>query len=87
MRWLATYKNDDVRVIKRFLFIPCRLANEWRWLETAYIKETYYMGTWLEKQWVSYDEYMIYTVEQAMKSFNISSETVSDFKNAYALTN
>lgn len=62
MRWLATYKNDDVRVIKRFLLIPCRLANEWRWLETAYIKETYYMGSWLEKQWVSHDEYIAYVV-------------------------
>ena len=71
MKWISKYKDDDVRVIERFLLIPWKLGNEWRWLETAYIKEVYYSSTWLEKRWATHEEYMAYTVEQAMKYFNL----------------
>lgn len=87
MKWLAKYKDNDVRVIKKFLLIPWKLDNEWRWLEYAYIKESYYMSMWSEKRWATHEEYMAYTVKQAMKYFNISPEIVADFKHAYLSTN
>ena len=41
MRWKASLELDQgaMRIIKRFLFLPVCLEDEWRWLETAYIKQ------------------------------------------------
>lgn len=78
MKWLSKYKDDDIRVIKRFLFIPWKLGNEWRWLESAYIREVYYIDGWLEKRWASREDYMSYTLQQALKYLNITPEMVSE---------
>lgn len=40
-----TYEVGDTRTVNRFLIIPKRLRNEWRWLERATIEQTYYKYT------------------------------------------
>jgi len=40
MRWLSDPLKDrynETRVIRKFLFFPCTLENETRWLEFSYI--------------------------------------------------
>lgn len=59
--------NDEVRVIKRFLFFPrninsCGVFNERRWLKTAYIVQAHkifgYDGDmWFDVRWATEDEY------------------------------
>ena len=83
MKWTVKYKDDNVRIIKKFLLIPWRLGNEWRWLETAYIWEKYYKYCWLDKEWSTYQDYMSYKLEQAMKDYHISPEAVADFQAVY----
>jgi len=36
----AAYRNDhySADVIKKFLWTPLLIGNEWRWLETAYVE-------------------------------------------------
>lgn len=61
MRWKTKPKNNKVgekRVLEAFLFIPVKIGNEWRWLETAKIeqelKESYvydYSMVHREKYW------------------------------------
>ena len=36
MRWFKK-KKGDVRIKEKFLFLPCRIGNEVRWLERAKI--------------------------------------------------
>ena len=82
MKWLAKYKDGDVRIIKKFLVFPWKLDDEWRWLEYAYIKECYYMSMWLEKRWSTYGEYLHYKLEKALVNFNLTPEMISsDFKS------
>ncbi|UUV47066.1 hypothetical protein [Bacillus phage vB_BanS-Thrax5] len=46
----------DIRVIKRFLFLPRRIRGEIRWLEVAHIKQQvikkYTWGLSKEKGWI-----------------------------------
>jgi hypothetical protein len=46
MRW-KRYKQNDIRVIKRFLIIPTTIEYEVRWLEFAYIKQLYDGHKWV----------------------------------------
>ncbi len=41
MRWPSKKipQKGDIRVIKKFLFLPKCLDDEWRWLEIARIKQ------------------------------------------------
>ena len=42
MRWRRP-KAGDTRIVKRFLFFPCTLKNETRWLEFANILQIYFI--------------------------------------------
>ena len=50
MKWFKK-KKGDVRIKEKFLFLPCRIGNEVRWLERAKIyqevKEGYASGPYL----------------------------------------
>ena len=58
MKWQnsAHPKDGDTRVVTRFLFLPCRIENESRWLEIASVKQEYvwgwYEGWWVNTEWV-----------------------------------
>ena len=62
MRWQARPElvGDEIRVVRRFLFIPMCLGGEWRWLEHAGIKQMYDVpdyadmgeGGWKNMEWV-----------------------------------
>ena len=45
MRWMMKEKDypnkGDIRIIKRFAFLPIRIGAEKRWLETVYIEQRY----------------------------------------------
>jgi hypothetical protein len=51
----------DIRIIETFLWLPLRIGNETRWLETAYIKQIYteittpkyHRRLWLETEFVN----------------------------------
>ena len=50
----------EYRWVKRFLWWPKLLGNEWRWLEWAYIKQMYYpkpfANAWSDKAWATEEE-------------------------------
>jgi len=50
-------KHLDRRIIKKFLWLPKKLQNEWRWLETAEIGQTYFRqnfdGGWESEEWAN----------------------------------
>lgn len=48
MRWKkeAPPKHGDIRVIRRFLFLPRTINNERRWLEFAHIYQRWDDGQW-----------------------------------------
>lgn len=50
MRWYKSV-GGDIRIITRFLLIPRCIKGQWRWLETAKIKQTY-DTRWCEPMWV-----------------------------------
>ncbi|BAO04988.1 uncharacterized protein CBO05P1_269 [Clostridium botulinum B str. Osaka05] len=52
MRWKKPQVND-IRIIKRFLFLPKEIHNEYRWLEIAYIKQECVQGFWIDTEWLS----------------------------------
>lgn len=56
MKWRKPQVND-IRVIKKFLFIPKEIHNEYRWLEIAYIEQKcvqgFFMKYWIDTQWLS----------------------------------
>lgn len=50
MRWNTRKpepKENDTRLIHRFLFVPRKINDEWRWLERAQIQQ----------EWVSFNNY------------------------------
>jgi len=52
------YQIDEVRVIKRFLFIRRQIDNERRWLEVAKIQQTMKINKnnqwkWVDTQWIN----------------------------------
>ena len=53
MRWKKKYN----RVIKRFAFLPIRVGDEYRWLETVYIRQTR-RAEWVNVMWISKEEYL-----------------------------
>ena len=63
MRWFKKKKGDvrigDVRIKEKFLFLPCRIGNEVRWLERAKIyqevKEGYALGPYLSGPYLYWD--------------------------------
>lgn len=38
MRWTGP-KHGDIRVVRRFLWVPLRIGSKWRWFERAHIKQ------------------------------------------------
>lgn len=64
MRWRKKYKEypkeDDKRIITRFLLFPREVNGEYRWLELARIEQFYREydcerdtgGFWVDKCWV-----------------------------------
>ena len=58
MRWFKKlYYIGEHRIIKRFLIFPKFINQEYRWLETATIKQTYnpsYMrfSNWEDIEWI-----------------------------------
>jgi len=68
MRWLRDPLIDDLdqeRKVRKFLWFPKRLDNEWRWLETAIVKQKVmaidvggsmewgrYKNKWIDIEWV-----------------------------------
>ena len=76
MRWKAKRKPrvGDFRVLKRFLFFPRKISEEYRWLEFGYIKqklelvdyhnedgEYYYSKRqWFVVGWSNYYEHWLY---------------------------
>jgi hypothetical protein len=62
MKWPAKYKDGERRITHVFLFFPKKIDNEWRWLEYACIKQTYYMG-WLDDRWATYAEYFKFVAD------------------------
>ena len=59
MRWKeeAKFKNSDVRVISKFLWLPKYIQGETRWLEKCKIKQIYFKfycsagGYWSNLKW------------------------------------
>ena len=43
MRWKIKNRCGQSKIVKRFLFFPFELDNEYRWLELAYITKLYYL--------------------------------------------
>lgn len=69
MRWkvrFSTCQLGDVRTVRRFLIIPKRLGDEWRWLEFAFIEQKfekafdaeceYYKDKWAGKRFVDKED-------------------------------
>lgn len=61
MRWteIELPKDGKTRIIKRFLFLPICIGNEYRWLEIATIKQFYdipstniFVGEWNNSAWI-----------------------------------
>lgn len=55
--------RGDIRVIKKFAFLPIEIGLEKRWLETVYIKQTWcggYIDPWSNEDFVSKDEWYKY---------------------------
>lgn len=57
----------ELRIFKRFLIFPCRIQNETRWMETAYIERKYiYVCAsfsvpgwfWSDARWATKEEYI-----------------------------
>ena len=63
MRWTEKPrpKDDETRIIKRFLFLPLCIGNEYRWLETVTIKQWWCAGSleygvqpeWNNSAWIN----------------------------------
>ena len=55
MRWKNKQKpeNHDIRIIKRFLIIPVKINDEYRWMEKASIKQQYLYTTGHCMKWVN----------------------------------
>lgn len=59
MRWKANVKPmyaAECRVIRRFLFVPKCIKDEWRWLEWAEIEQSSIAGinagwSWVDLKW------------------------------------
>lgn len=46
MRFYKTpHKNGDIKIVKRFLWLPMSIGNETRWLETAVYEKKYLQGS------------------------------------------
>lgn len=72
MRWIDLdvkmrrfYENNSTRIIKRFLIIPRKIKDEYRWLEFVKIKQNitqekrvtdmasyYYEYVWTDLEWI-----------------------------------
>ncbi len=68
MKWLSDplrHRADEVRVVRKFLWLPKCINEEWRWLESATIKQMvcsvdvggsmqwgYTKHKWLDMEWV-----------------------------------
>lgn len=44
MRWMGHVAGEE-RVIRRFLIFPLKINCEWRWLEWAWIHQSYHTTT------------------------------------------
>lgn len=46
--------SGEVRIYRKFLFVPTSIGNEWRWLEFANFQETYnsLFQVWTDKKWI-----------------------------------
>lgn len=44
-------KEGDVRIVKKFLFLPLSFDNETRWLEWAYLEQEYVCREFLIYEW------------------------------------
>lgn len=63
MRWKEKPipKEGSERIVKRFLILPLLLCGEWRWLETAFIKQKFLyvydgysaFGAWANREFVN----------------------------------
>lgn len=77
MKWESSYYKKTrlagtTRITKRFLFFPLEIINQWRWLETVYIKqimEEYY--GWFNQRWSDFEEWIDFkeTNKIEIKSF------------------
>ena len=59
MRWYRREKPEsgDERIVRRFLIFPrCADGVEWRWLETANIRQRYIFGCWSDFAWIEEGE-------------------------------
>ena len=62
MRWQRKpYSHGEIRIVRRFLILPFWVDDEWRWLETSYIKQRYengYMDAyWADIEWSTKEAY------------------------------
>lgn len=52
------YQEGDTRIVRRFLFWPVCIQDEWRWLGLALIKQKYQHVTrtglykWFNREWI-----------------------------------
>ena len=57
MRWKEKDgpRNESIRTVRRFLFLPMNLGGEWRWLELAKIKQVYHVriNRWDADRWIN----------------------------------
>lgn len=85
MRWKSelTPRHGEERVIKCFLLFPTEIDNEWRWWETAYIKQEFIFlwggdTMWRNLAWSTQEDYIRY------EAFRITRET--QWKNSLSTT-
>ncbi len=56
------HRDDDLRIISKFLFFPCLLSGEWRWWERVNIIQEYSATAnkiteeshWFSEKWYDY---------------------------------
>lgn len=60
MKWKRRWKarSGEKRIVKKFLWLPVFVRDEWRWLERACIEQCYVRGAtgpwghWFNERWV-----------------------------------
>ena len=60
MRWKIEDHLGETRIVKRFLLLPKKIDDEWRWLEVAYIKQElklYFFKEWESQSWADKGAY------------------------------
>ena len=51
MRWFKPECGDE-RIITKFAWLPIRIANEVRWLETVHIRQVHAVRYWHDHEFV-----------------------------------